>query len=52
MLQDVVAKRKTEVDYFAGTVVEMGKKLNIKTQVNYVLYCIIKLLAVFLPSLK
>ncbi len=42
MLQDVEAKRKTEVDYFAGTVVEMGEKLNIPTPVNYVLYCIIK----------
>lgn len=42
MLQDVEAKRKTEVDYFAGTVIEMGKKLNIPTPVNNVLYCIIK----------
>lgn len=42
MLQDVEAKRKTEVDYFAGTVIEFGKKLNISTPVNHVLYCIIK----------
>lgn len=42
MLQDVEAKRKTEVDYFAGTVVEFGKKLNIPTPVNHVLYSIIK----------
>ncbi|MDF2950356.1 MAG: ketopantoate reductase family protein [Sedimentibacter sp.] len=42
MLQDVEAKRKTEVDYFSGTVMEMGKKLNIPTPVNHVLYCIIK----------
>ncbi|NLK65564.1 MAG: 2-dehydropantoate 2-reductase, partial [Tissierellia bacterium] len=42
MLQDVEAKRKTEVDYFGGTVVEFGKKLNIPTPVNHVLYCIIK----------
>lgn len=42
MLQDIEAKRKTEVDYFAGTVVELGKELNIKTPVNHVLYCIIK----------
>ena len=42
MLQDIEAKRKTEVDYFAGTVVEMGKALNIPTPVNHVLYCIIK----------
>ncbi len=42
MLQDVEAKRRTEVDYFAGTVVELGKKLNVSTPVNHVLYCIIK----------
>ncbi len=42
MLQDVEAKRKTEVDYFAGTVIELGKELNIATPINYVLYNIIK----------
>nr|WP_300091786.1 ketopantoate reductase family protein [Sedimentibacter sp.] len=42
MLQDVEARRRTEVDYFAGTVVELGKSLNIPTPVNHVLYCIIK----------
>jgi 2-dehydropantoate 2-reductase len=42
MLQDIEAKRRTEVDYFAGTVTEYGKKLNIETPVNHVLYCIIK----------
>ena len=42
MLQDIEAKRKTEVDYFAGTVIEMGNKLNIPTPVNFVLYNIIK----------
>lgn len=42
MLQDIEAKRRTEVDYFAGTVVEMGKSLDIPTPVNHVLYCIIK----------
>lgn len=42
MLQDIEAKRKTEVDYFSGTVIEMGKKLNIPTPVNHVFNCIIK----------
>jgi 2-dehydropantoate 2-reductase len=42
MLQDVEAKRSTEVDSFAGTVVELGKKLNVPTPVNHVLYHIIK----------
>lgn len=37
MLQDVEAKRRTEVDYFGGTAVELGKKLNVPTPVNHVL---------------
>jgi len=42
MLQDVEAGRHTEVDHFAGTVVELGKKFHVPTPVNHVLYCIIK----------
>lgn len=42
MLQDVQAKRRTEIDYFAGTVLEYGKKLNIKTPINHVLYLALK----------
>ncbi len=42
MLQDVQAKRRTEIDYFAGTVLEYGKKLNIKTPINHVLYLSLK----------
>ena len=42
MLQDIEAKRRTEVDYFAGTVIDLGKKYNVKTPVNHVIYCIIK----------
>lgn len=34
MLQDVLAKRKTEVDMFAGTIIELGKKHNIPTPYN------------------
>lgn len=34
MLQDVDNKRETEVKYFAGTVVELGKKHNIPTPYN------------------
>ena len=37
MLQDVEAGRCTEVDYFAGTAEEMGKRLKIPTPVNHVL---------------
>ncbi|WP_067726685.1 ketopantoate reductase family protein [Oceanobacillus damuensis] len=38
MLQDVEAKRKTEVEYFAGKVCELGKKHGIPTPVNDQLY--------------
>lgn len=34
MLQDIEAGRKTEVDYFGGTAVELGQKLNVPTPVN------------------
>lgn len=42
MLQDVEAKRQTEVDYFAGTVVELGSRYHVPTPVNHVLYCVIR----------
>ena len=42
MLQDIEALRPTEIDYFAGTVVELGKKHGIPTPVNYTLYLAIK----------
>ena len=38
MLQDVEAGRKTEVEMFAGTVIRLGKKHNIPTPYNQVLY--------------
>lgn len=34
MLQDVLARRKTEVEAFAGTVVELGAKAGVPTPVN------------------
>ncbi|MDN5284526.1 MAG: 2-dehydropantoate 2-reductase [Mucilaginibacter sp.] len=42
MLQDVEVGRETEVDIFAGTVIELGKKYGIPTPVNDTLYRIIK----------
>lgn len=42
MLQDVEAGRKTEVEIFAGTVIELGRKQGIETPVNDMLYKIIK----------
>lgn len=43
-LQDIQAHRKTEVDIFAGTVIELGKKHNIPTPYNEVLKHMIEIL--------
>lgn len=37
MLQDIEAGRKTEVDMFAGVIIELGKKYNIPTPYNKVM---------------
>ena len=42
MWQDVTAKRRTEVDLFAGTIIELGKKNGIATPTNQMLYQLIK----------
>lgn len=44
MLQDVEAGRKTEVDYFAGKVCELGKKYNVPTPINEQLYNMIRIM--------
>jgi 2-dehydropantoate 2-reductase len=44
MLQDIEAKRKTEVDMFAARVIELGKKYGISTKVNQVLLGCIRVL--------
>ena len=44
MLQDVEAGRKTEVDIFAGTIINLSKKHNIKTPYNMVLNDMIKII--------
>jgi 2-dehydropantoate 2-reductase len=44
MLQDVEAKRKTEVEIFAGKIMELGNRYGISTPVNAVLYRIIKVI--------
>lgn len=38
MLQDVLAKRQTEVEMFAGRVMEQGRKYNVKTPENRAVY--------------
>lgn len=42
MRQDGLAKRKSEVDLFAGTIVALGKKHNIPTPINQIYYNKIK----------
>ncbi len=42
MLQDIEAKRETEIDVFAGYILELAKKHNIETPYNKIAYEIIK----------
>lgn len=42
MYQDILAKRKTEVDIFAGEIIRLGKKFGIKTTENIKIYNQIK----------
>lgn len=42
MLQDVEARRKTEVEMFAGTVIELGRHLGVPTPVNGRLFNVIR----------
>ena len=44
MLQDIMAKRKTEVDIFAGEILRLSKKYKITTPYNQVMYDMIKIL--------
>ncbi len=44
MLQDVEAKRKTEVEMLAGTVCELGKQYGVDTPINKTLFNIIKIM--------
>ena len=49
MLQDIEAGRKTEVEVFAGKVVELGRKHGIPTPVNQTLLSIIHVLEQYRP---
>ena len=42
MLQDVIAKRKTEVDFMNGAIVNWGEKTGVPTPLNRVLWQLIK----------
>ena len=42
MLQDVLARRQTEVDFMNGAIVEWGRKLGIPTPLNHAVWQLIK----------
>jgi len=44
MLQDIEAGRTTEVDIFAGKVIDLGRKYNLPTPVNEILFNAIKVI--------
>lgn len=44
MLQDIEAKRKTEVEMFGGKMIELGKTYGIPTPVNETLFRIIRVI--------
>lgn len=44
MLQDVLAKRKTEVEMFAKVVIELGNQHNLKLPINDAMYKMIKVI--------
>ncbi len=44
MLQDVEAGRKTEVEIFSGTVIELGRRYDVATPVNDILFRLLKAL--------
>lgn len=43
MLQDVLAKRPTEIDIFCGEIIKYGKDFGVKTPYNQVLYELVKI---------
>jgi 2-dehydropantoate 2-reductase len=44
MLVDIINKRETEVDFLNGKIIELGKKHNIRTPLNLLIYGLIKAL--------
>ena len=44
MCQDIIQKRKTEIDFLNGQVVELGKKHNIPTPINGSMVALVKFL--------
>jgi len=51
MCQDVLANRKTEVEMFAGTIVQLGKQYKVPTPANELVYNLIKAIeATYIPG--
>lgn len=44
MLQDVEAGRRTEIDIFAGTVVNLGRATGVPTPVNKTMHDMVKII--------
>jgi 2-dehydropantoate 2-reductase len=44
MCQDIMKRKKTEIDFLNGKIVELGKKHNIPTPINEAMTCLIKFL--------
>ena len=42
MLQDVIAKRQTEVDFMNGAIVQWGEKIGVPTPLNRTMWALIK----------
>lgn len=42
MLQDIEAGRRTELESFAGTVLELGRQYGVDTPINHMLYRLIR----------
>jgi 2-dehydropantoate 2-reductase len=42
MLQDVLAKRQTEVDFMNGAIVQWGEKIGVPTPLNRTIWELIK----------
>ena len=49
MLQDIEAGRKTEVEFFAGKVVELGNSQGLPTPVNQTVLSIVHVLEQYRP---
>jgi len=50
MLQDILAKRQTEVDFMNGAIADSGEKLGVPTPLNRALWQLVKRFGTFLDD--